>query len=161
MDIVLNQQLKLGIHIPIEEYLVSINEQIGFALEQISEKKKVGTSLWKSAKYIDRVIQDIGQINEMRKGLPSLFSEKTQKNINNVKEVSDKLLKIKKGIEDYYGLSPEEQTTSAEKIGEGYPFSTNSINDFRKGLLEFSVEINTQIRQGLPQDYNTSPSTLE
>lgn len=53
MHVVLNQQLKLGVSLPFEDYLVSINEQIGFAMEQISARKGLGASLWKSAKYVD------------------------------------------------------------------------------------------------------------
>jgi hypothetical protein len=158
MQVVLGQQMRLELPSSAQESLVSINEQIGFALEQISEKKGIGTSLWKSAKYLDRLVTAVDKI----KNTCECFSEPTLKEVEEIRETSKILLDIKKGEKDFYKLNSQEQSIAAEEIGKkGYPFSMETIADFRRSLLEFSSKINLEVRKAMPDKFNTSPPPLE
>jgi hypothetical protein len=63
--VVLRQQLELEIPLEIDEYLLSINEQVGFAMEQVTADKSLGKALWKSAKYMQRVTYAITEITKI------------------------------------------------------------------------------------------------
>lgn len=162
MHIVLNQQLKLRVALSPTDYLLSISEQMGFAMEQITSKKDLGTALWKSAKYIDRVSDAISQINNPRRQnqLPAIFNEATLGQIEQVKMTSAELLKIKKGEEDYYGLNDAAKASRALEVGKGYPFPVDSIQQVRAGLLKFDNEINAQFRNAFPEEFTANPSAL-
>lgn len=140
---------------PSSAILTSLIDQ---SLKQISGKKDIGTSLWKSAKYLDRLVTAIKKIQENH----PCFSEKTLEEVEKIRETSDILLKIKKGEEDYYELDSTAKSIAAEEIGKkGYPFSMNNTADFRRSLLEFSSKINLEVRKAMPDKFNTSPPALE
>ena len=160
MHVVLNQQLNLKIALPREDYLISINEQIGFTMEQVSTKKGVGLSLWKSAKYVDRVSNAIDEIKKITGDLSDIFEPQTLSNIEAVKATSTELVKIKKGEGKYYNLDDNAKAVQAIEVGQGYPFNTDTIEAIRQGLLHFNIEVNTQLRKAKPEQYNSSPSEL-
>src|SRR6476661_2492615 len=59
-QVVLNQQLGLGVELPTAQYLASINDQMAFVGEQMLHiKKEFGKALWKTSKYVDRILTAI------------------------------------------------------------------------------------------------------
>jgi hypothetical protein len=64
-QVVLNQQLELGLELPTAQYLASIIEQTTFVGEQIAHitgNNKHGRALWKTSKYINRIVDAINTI---------------------------------------------------------------------------------------------------
>jgi|GEM_PF-2529436 len=67
-QVVLNQQLELGLELPMAQYLASIIEQTTFVGEQIAHitgNNKHGRALWKTSKYINRIVDAINTISEL------------------------------------------------------------------------------------------------
>jgi hypothetical protein len=59
-QVVLNQQMNLNVELPTAQYLASINEQMAFLGHQILDlKNKFSKALWKTSKYIDRILTAI------------------------------------------------------------------------------------------------------
>lgn len=155
--VVLGQQLKLNIPLEIDEYLVSINEQVGFAMEQVTADKSLGKALWKSAKYMDRVNNAITQI-KAKDG--SLFDSVAQAKNGKMKDLFDELILIKKEEGEYYQMNDNEKSEAAIKVAESKGFNFGSAENLRQELLKFNIEINTKIRNAESSQYNTDPSSL-
>ena len=155
--VVLGLQLKLKIPIEIDEYLVSINEQIGFAMEQVTADKNLGKALWKGAKYMDRVNNAITSIKE-KDG--SLFDSAAQAKNDKMKSLFDELILIKKEEGKYYKMIDEEKSAKAIEVAKSKGFDFGSAENLRQELLKFNIEVNTQIRNARNRQYNTNPSSL-
>jgi hypothetical protein len=153
--IVLGQQLKLDIPLEVDQYLVSINEQVGFAMEQAASDKTLGKALWKSSKYMDRVNDAITKIKEKS---PNLFNSAAEEQISKMNDLFTELVKIKKEKGQYYGMTDEQKSAAAVRVAQDKGFNLNSIEDLRSEILKFNVEINTQIRNAKPDQYNINPS---
>ena len=133
--VVLNQQGKQGIPVTKDEYLHSINEQTGFVVEQINHNKDMGTALWKSSKYVGRVINAVKNIKRKHTDF------ETPKKHDQIKELTTKLLKIKKDDK----LTEVEKSKQAEKAAKekGY----NSKDEYLKDVLDMNLELNQNIRK--------------
>jgi hypothetical protein len=67
-QVVLNQQIGLGVELPTAQYLASINDQMAFVGEQMVHiKKEFGKALWKTSKYVDRILTAIDKTSEQIK----------------------------------------------------------------------------------------------
>jgi hypothetical protein len=67
-QVVLNQQIGLGVELPTAQYLASINDQMAFVGEQMVHiKKEFGKALWKTSKYVDRILTAIDKTSEQVK----------------------------------------------------------------------------------------------
>jgi hypothetical protein len=156
--VVLGQQLELGIPLEIDEYLVSINEQVGFAMEQVTADKNLGKALWKSAKYMDRVNY---AIDEIKKKNGNLFNSEAQAKNDKMKNLFDELILIKKEEGKYYKMSDEGKSAAAIDVAKSKGFDFGSAENLRQELLKFNIEVNTQIRNARSGHYNTNPSSLD
>jgi peptidoglycan hydrolase-like protein with peptidoglycan-binding domain len=155
--VVLRQQLKLGIPIEIDEYLVSINEQVGFAMEQVTADKSLGKALWKSAKYMQRVTYAITEITKKSDGL---FDSKAQARNDKMRDLFEKLLAIKKEEGKYYKMNDEQKSAAAIEVAQSEGFNFGSAENLRQELLKFNIELNTEIRNARSGQYKTHPSSL-
>ncbi|MEM7580009.1 MAG: hypothetical protein AAF316_09165 [Cyanobacteria bacterium P01_A01_bin.80] len=132
--VVLNQQMGQGISISNNQYLQSINEQTGFAVEQINGNENMGMALWKSAKYVDRLCDAINNIDQEDFKIP--------KKQTKMVEIAKGLLKIKKDE----NLPTDEQKSNAAKEfakSKGYESKEQYLED----ISAMNTEVNQQIRQ--------------
>ena len=155
--VVLGQQLKLEIPIEIDQYLVSINEQVGFAMEQVTADKSIGKALWKSAKYMQRVTYAITKIEDLSN---NLFDSVAQAQNDKMKNLFEELLLIKKEEGKYYKMSDEQKSAAAIEVAQSKGFNFSSAENLRQELLKFNIEVNTKIRNARSGQYNTDPSSL-
>ena len=156
--VVLGQQLKLDIPLEIDEYLVSINEQVGFAMEQVTADKNLGKALWKSAKYMDRVNN---AIDEIKKKDGNLFDSVAQAKNDRMKNLFAELILIKKEEGKYYKMSDEKKSAAAIEVARAKGFDFGSAENLRQELLKFNIEVNTKVRNAIGGQYNTNPSSLD
>jgi hypothetical protein len=156
--VVLGQQLKLDIPLELDEYLVSINEQVGFAMEQVTADKSLGKALWKSAKYMDRVNN---ALTEIQKKDSNLFDSVAQAKNEKMKSLFDELLAIKKEEGKYYKMSDEDKSVVAIEVAKSKGFDFGNAENLRQELLKFNIEVNTKIRNARSGHYNTNPSSLD
>ncbi len=160
--VVLTQQLRLGVPLGVDEYLVSINEQLGFAMEQATESKGLGKALWKSAKYMERVNFALQQIKEKYPDLfNSAFDSDVRAEIEKMKKLFNELVLIKKEKGDYFGMSEQQKADTALLVASEKRFGVNSINELRQEFVNFNVNINSRLRNVRPEEYNTFPSDLD
>ncbi|MGV0104142.1 eCIS core domain-containing protein [Nostoc sp. DSM 114160] len=137
--VVLNQQMKLNISINNQQYLQSINEQTGFAVEQINHSPDLGTALWKSAKYIDRLCDAINKVDI--KDFNKLQGKEE------LSELAQEMLKIKKGKDKYADLKTEkDKSKAAEDVGKRYGYTSQKA--FLKAVVKLNREANQQARKG-------------
>ncbi|MEG3973004.1 peptidoglycan-binding protein [Microcoleus sp. herbarium8] len=158
--VVLGQQLGLKVPLETDEHLISINEQFGFAMHIVTSDAELGKAFWKSSKYIDRVNDAIKTILEANKQNPNLFDPKTIKNIERMQALFDELILIKKEKGRYYEMGDDQKTTAAIAVALEKGFNITNTADLRKELLEFSAQVNSQIRNSLSAKYRTNPSSL-
>jgi len=157
--VVLGQQLELELPLEIDEYLISINEQVGFAMEQVTADKDLGKALWKSAKYMDRVNDAITNIQDKER---NLFDSVAKAKNAKMKSLFDELILIKKEKGKYYQISSEEaKSEAAIKVAKSRGFDFGSAENLRQELLKFNIEVNTQIRNARNGQYNRNPSSLD
>ncbi len=159
--VVLTQQLRLGVPLGVDEYLVSINEQLGFAMEQATEGKTLGKALWKSSKYMDRVNFALGKLKEEHLNLYNSAFSDIQEEIDKMKKVFDELILIKKEEGKYFEMDEAQKASEAEQFAKQNGFNVNSINELRQEFVNFNVNINSRLRNVRPEQYNTSPSDLD
>ncbi len=157
---VLTQQLRLGVPLGVDEYLVSINEQLGFAMEQATEGKTLGKALWKSSKYMDRVNFALAKIKEEHPNLYNSAFSDIQEEIDKMKKVFDKLILIKKEKGEYYGMDEQQKGDAAKQVAKEQEFNVESIKQLREEFMDFNVKINSQLRNARPEEYETDPSSL-
>jgi len=158
--VVLGQQLGLKVPLETDERLISINEQFGFAMHIVTSDAGLGKAFWKSAKYIDRVNDAIKTIKDANKENPNLFTPETIRNIDRMLALFDELVLIKKEKGKYYEMGDDEKTTEAIAVAREKGFNITNTADLRKQLLEYSAQVNSQIRNALSAKYRTNPSSL-
>jgi hypothetical protein len=156
-DVVLNTQLRMGLPLNYVKYLISINENLGFAMEQAATNKSVGAALWKSAKYLKRINDAITNIKTTE---PHLFHGSVVNRIQQMKDFYNKLEAVKRGKQDFYGMSDTEKTAAALEIMQQQGLNFPTVEALRQDLLQFNIEINTQLRNGRPRQYDAAPSDL-
>ena len=160
--VVLGQQLQLGVPLEVDGYLISINEQLGFAMEQATEGKTLGKALWKSSKYMDRVNNALEKIKEKYSdSYDPVFDSDTQTEIKKMKDLFDKLILIKKEKGEYFGMSEKQKGDAAEQEAKDQGFNFGGIEQLRKRFVDFNVKINSQLRNARQGQYDTSPSELD
>ncbi|MEH2163456.1 MAG: DUF4157 domain-containing protein [Nostoc sp.] len=137
--VVLNQQMRLGISVNNQQYLQSINEQTGFAVEQINHSPDLGTALWKSAKYVDRLCDAINKVD-----IKDFNKLQEQKELS---ELAQEMLKIKRGKDKYANLKTDkDKSKAAEQVGRDYGYTSQKA--FLKAVLKLNREANQQARRG-------------
>ncbi|HBE58696.1 MAG TPA: hypothetical protein DEG17_04435 [Cyanobacteria bacterium UBA11149] len=139
--VVLNQQMGLKPHLPLppEKLLLSINEQTGFIMEQtehVGSKEAFGKSLWKSAKYLDRIGNAAKQFDPEQK----IATAPEWKKISEMSLAAEKLLEIKKNPV----MDDNAKSTAALKIVN--EIGINGVAEYQKRVLELNVILNQQIR---------------
>ncbi len=160
--VVLGQQLQLRVPLEVDEYLVSINEQLGFAMEQATEGKTLGKALWKSSKYMDRVNNALAKIKEKYSdSYDPVFDSDTQAEIKKMKDLFDELILIKKEKGKYFEMSEKQKGDAAEQEANNQGFGVSSIEQLRQRFVDFNVKINSQLRNARQGQYDTSPSELD
>ncbi|MEA5605363.1 eCIS core domain-containing protein [Nostoc sp. UHCC 0252] len=143
--VVLNQQMKLDISITNQQYLQSINEQTGFAVEQINHSQNVGTALWKSAKYVDRLCDAIAKID--------IQNFKRPQEQEKLSQLAKTLLQIKKAQGDYQNLTTdEERSQAAKKVGRANGYTSREA--WLQAVLNLNQEVNQEIRSKMPKKTN-------
>jgi hypothetical protein len=141
--VVLNQQMELGISVTNQQYLQSINEQTGFAVEQINHSNNVGTALWKSSKYVDRLCDAINKIE-----IEGFTKPQDQGTMHELAKI---MLKIKKGKDGYEHLKTDEQKSEeAKKIGRRYGYTSKEA--LLQAVLKLSQQANQEIRGKLSSE---------
>ncbi|NES70843.1 MAG: hypothetical protein F6K24_39360 [Okeania sp. SIO2D1] len=66
----------------------------------------------------------------------------------------------KKEEGNYYGMNEQQKSEVALRVAQEKGFNFSSIEQLRQEIQEFSIQINSQIRNARPEQYNTSPSQL-
>jgi len=123
-QVVLNQQLDLDLELPTAQYLASIIEQTTFVGEQIAHvtgNNKHGRALWKTSKYVNRIVDAIETIFEQTDELAkkaktgeAVPSEDIMTKVRDLKPLGEKLEAIKRDSD----LTEDEDKRSDEKKDE-------------------------------------------
>ena len=97
--VVLNQQMRLDLDLKPQKLSLSINEQTGFIMEQTehvssNNPQAFGKSLWKSAKYLDRICDAAKKLDENQ--ATTKMPDDESKKISQMRDAATELLKIKK-----------------------------------------------------------------
>ncbi len=148
-QVVLNQQLGLGIQLPTAQYLASINEQTAFVGEQIGHlHANFGKALWKTAKYVDRILLAINTISKQTAELaPS----------TNIMEKVGKLeglaTTLNEGIKKNSKLKGDEKDTEAKNLAEKTEensslLGTNTIQ-LARNILNLVIDVNISVQSHL------------
>ncbi|MEG4323810.1 hypothetical protein, partial [Microcoleus sp. herbarium5] len=94
-QVVLNQQIKLGVELPTAQYAASINEQTAFVGEQLAHMQgNFGKALWKTAKYVDRILTAIREIKKQTN--QQLPSQEVMARVAELEPLVQQLINIKK-----------------------------------------------------------------
>ncbi|MDY6784014.1 MAG: hypothetical protein SW833_15955 [Cyanobacteriota bacterium] len=106
------------------------------------------------------------ELYELYEELNRAFSEAgIVSEFEKMRAIFDRLLRVKKGKDEYYGISAEAQDPTAASIAieSQYNFlsAQPSIEELRQKLLDFQIEISSRIRNSLPEQYNALPSELD
>ena len=149
-QVVLNQQLGLGVELPTAQYLASINEQTAFLGEQIAHiQNNFGKALWKTSKYVDRILLAINTISTQTLELaPS----------KEIKEKVDKLaplVKELKGIKKDSAKKDEDAEALAGKNKNYEVLGTNAVQLGRK-ILNMVIDVNINVQSYLNRSRNSN-----
>jgi hypothetical protein len=153
--VVLNQQMRLNLDVDAQKLSHSVNEQTGFIMEQtehvsIDDPKGFGKSLWKSAKYLDRIcnaaeklkyIMTSTQMTVNNKKIEDIPDAELQK-IYQMRDAAVDLLKIKKNTVMDDNTKSKKALEIVEKIG------LNNVQDYQQRVLELNEILNQRIREG-------------
>jgi hypothetical protein len=112
-QVVLNQQIKLGVELPTAQYAASINEQTAFVGEQLAHMQgNLGKALWKTAKYVDRILTAINEIHKQtNKQVPS---PEVMTRVAELKPLVKQLIDIKKNSQ----LTDTQKNQAAANLAE-------------------------------------------
>ncbi|MEL6938979.1 MAG: peptidoglycan-binding domain-containing protein, partial [Cyanobacteria bacterium J06598_1] len=162
VDVVLNQQIQIDVPLTAAELLVSINEQIGFAVEQLHADSgldadyALGQAITNSSKYLHRAAKSLKKLSE---SLNDQELEQTSPfnkvEIDGIKDLFEELENIKRGKEDAYGI-----TDSATKLKMiralvsgtkpfGVDFNVDNLEELETAILDFSRYVNVNARPAI------------
>ena len=140
--VVLNQQMRLRANLNPQKLSLSINEQTGFIMEQTEHvgsdnPQAFGKSLWKSAKYLDRICDAAEKLNtnETNQKIPDPELQK----ISQMGKAAKELLKIKKNPV----MDDNAKSQAALEIVKG--IGLTNVTDYKQRVLELSVILNRRI----------------
>ncbi len=153
--VVLNQQMRLGLEVEPKDFSLSVNEQTGFIMEQ-TEKVKTdedfGKSLWKSAKYLDRICDAAEKLGEIESRTDMAVKETKieeqieavtdpdLKEVYKLREIAVELLKIKKNPVMNDAEKSEEALKIVKKIG------WTGVAQYRQKMLDLNKILNERIQ---------------
>jgi hypothetical protein len=153
--VVLNQQMRLNLDVDAQKLLHSVNEQTGFIMEQtehvsIGDPKGFGKSLWKSAKYLDRICNAAEKLEYIMTSTQMTVNNKKiedipdaeLKKIYQMRDAAVDLLKIKKNTVMDDNTKSKKALEIVEKIG------LNNVKDYQQRVLELNEILNQRIREG-------------
>ena len=165
-QVVLNQQIGLGIELPTAQYPASIAEQTAFIGEQIERyEDNFGRALWKTSKYVDRVLTAIETI-QVQTGNQAL-DQNVMGRVEALKPLIGELLqKIKKNPElddsqkDEAAINLQEKDQEAKNLATQNP-SILGIDspDWGDKLLNLQIDVNLQVQEYLMNQPNSSGSS--
>jgi hypothetical protein len=103
-QVVLNQQLEVGLELPTAQYLASIIEQTTFIGEQIAHiisDNNFGRALWKTSKYMVRIVTAIETISKQITAISDETTEQVpskdiMQKVKDLKPLANQLNEIKK-----------------------------------------------------------------
>jgi hypothetical protein len=144
-QVVLNQQIGLGLKIPLQQYLTSINEQAAFIGEQLHHANgNFGKALWKTAKYTDRLLLAVRNIDTETK--KTVFSQNIRDRVNKLTPLVKTLIAdIKKNEK----LKDSERDSAAEKLARK---NSSSLGSSTEKLARLILDLQVDVSLAL-QDY--------
>ncbi|MBD0362240.1 MAG: hypothetical protein ICV55_05600, partial [Coleofasciculus sp. C3-bin4] len=153
--VVLNQQMRLNLDVDAQKLSHSVNEQTGFIMEQtehvsIDDPKGFGKSLWKSAKYLDRICNAAEKLKYIMTSTQMTVNNKKIKDIPDaelkkiyeMRDAAVDLLKIKKNTVMNDNTKSKKALEIVEKI------RLNNVQDYQQRVLELNEILNQRIREG-------------
>ncbi|WP_144054059.1 hypothetical protein [Baaleninema simplex] len=142
-QVVLNQQMRLNVRLPTPQYLASINEQMAFIGEQIAHyENNFGRALWKTSKYVDRIIFAIKTIQEQTEG--QALSEVIER-VERLKPLVQRLLYEVKKSKDEKLQTDEAKDEEAESIArENSDILGSNASEWRRILLDLQIDVNLE-----------------
>ncbi|HLO89513.1 MAG TPA: hypothetical protein VK203_31510 [Nostocaceae cyanobacterium] len=148
-QVVLNQQIGLGVKIPVEQYLTSINEQVAFIGEQIHHSHgNFGRALWKTAKYVERLLKAIEAIDGDTHG--SVPSQKVKNQVDKLNPLIDNLLKKIKKNES---LKDSERDKAAKNLAQANSsLLGRNPTEFSQKILDLQVNVTLQAQSYLTKN---------
>jgi hypothetical protein len=181
-QVVLNQQLKLGLELPTAQYLASIIEQTTFVGEQIAHitgNNKHGRALWKTSKYINRIVEAIETIfkqtakvsettetgeavpSEAGKAVPSeagkaVLSEDIMTKVTDLKEWGKQLETIKRDSdrkEEDKKRTPKEKDKDAKNVARKVPdLLGRDITGLATKILNLVSDVTLNVQEHLESE---------
>jgi len=150
--VVLNQQMRLDLDVNAQKLLQSVNEQTGFIMEQTEhvstdDPKGFGKSLWKSAKYLDRIGNVAEKLEYIMTSTQMAVNNKTiedipdgeLKKVYEMRDAAAELLKIKKNAVMDDKTKSQKALKIVEKIG------LNNVKDYQQRVLELNAILNQRV----------------
>ena len=150
--VVLNQQMRLDLDVNAQKLLQSVNEQTGFIMEQTEhvstdDPKGFGKSLWKSAKYLDRICNAAEKLEYIMTSTQMAVNNKTiedipdgeLKKVYEMRDAAAELLKIKKNAVMDDKTKSQKALKIVEKIG------LNNVKDYQQRVLELNAILNQRV----------------
>ncbi|MGC1248064.1 MAG: hypothetical protein WA865_17755, partial [Spirulinaceae cyanobacterium] len=159
-QVVLNQQIGLEVELPTAQYPASIAEQTAFIGEQIERyENNPGRALWKTAKYVDRVLTAIETIHRQT-GRQVPGPEIMQQVVNMRPLVRELLVNVKKNAD----LNDLQKDEAAINLVSEYPtvFDSNQSlesSEWGRILLNLQIDVNLQVQEYLMNQPNSSGSS--
>jgi hypothetical protein len=148
-QVVLNQQLALGIKLPMAQYLASINEQTAFVGEQIGHlHANFGKALWKTAKYVDRIVLAINTISKLTAQLAP--NRDIMEKVGKLEGLATTLLKDVKKNPD---VKRDEKDTKAKEIAEKTEENSSLLgtntSQLARNILNLVIDVNISVQSHL------------
>ena len=150
--VVLNQQMRLDLDVNDQKLSHSVNEQTGFIMEQTEhvstdDPKGFGKSLWKSAKYLDRICNAAEKLEYIMTSTQMAVNNKTIEDIPNgelkkvyeMRDAAAELLKIKKNAVMDDKTKSQKALKIVEKIG------LNNVKNYQQRVLELNAILNQRV----------------
>jgi hypothetical protein len=158
-QVVLNQQIGLGVKLPTAQYPASIAEQTAFIGEQIKHYEgNFGRALWKTAKYADRVLTAIETIHQQTgKLVPN------QDIMQEVAELKPLVKTLLKGIKKNRHLNDVQKDEAAVNLAKQHRSVLGSNpSEWGRLMLELQIDVNLQVQEYLlSQQESSNPSQIE
>lgn len=136
-QVVLNQQINLNVKLPTAQYAASINEQTAFVGEQLAHMQgNFGKALWKTAKYVDRILTAINIIyKQTDERVPS---QEVMARVNELKPLVAQLLNIKKNG----NLTDAQKNEAAANLANG---NASVLGADTAGLGRIILDLQTDV----------------
>ncbi len=142
-QVVLNQQIKLGVELPTAQYSASINEQTAFVGEQLANMQgNFGKALWKTAKYVDRILIAIKQIYEQTD--EQVPSQEVMARVAQLEPLVQQLLDIKKNR----NLTDVQKNEAATNLANGNASVLGGDTaELGRLILDLQTDVNLEMQR--------------